>query len=132
MFRSILPRRNERSLGELGERLAAKYLRKKKYKVVDRNVRFDEGEIDIVAVDDQTVVFVEVKTRSSADKGEPWEAVDEQKQKKILATASLYLKREDLLDQKSRFDIVSITWSDPDEKPEIQHFENAFEDEFEN
>lgn len=128
MFRSFLTKPTELSLGEMGELAAVKFLRKKKYRVVDRNVNFQEGEIDIVAVDGRTVVFVEVKTRQSADKGEPWEAVDRNKQKKIIAAASVYLNRENLNDQKSRFDIVAVTWPDRKQRPQIEHLVAAFDE----
>ena len=127
-FRSFLRPPQKRSLGELGERAAAKFLRRKKYRVVDRNVRFQQGEIDIVAVDGKTIVFVEVKTRSSTLKGEPWEAVDQAKQEKILKAASIYLNREGLNGQKTRFDIVSVTWNDHERLPQIEHLEDAFDE----
>lgn len=127
IFRSFLPLHRKRSLGELGEAAAVKFLKKKKYNVIERNVTFDVGEIDIVAVDGRTVVFVEVKTRKSRQKGEPWEAVDLAKQKKISQAASIYLNKENLADQKSRFDIISITWLEGQTKPEIEHLIDAFE-----
>jgi putative endonuclease len=113
-------------LGELGERAAAGYLRKKRYKVVETNVTTSVGEIDLVAVDGRVVVFVEVKTRRSKKKGEPWEAVDLAKRKKLLHLAEAYLKREDLNDQRARFDIVSVTWLEGAHRPEIEHLIDAF------
>ena len=128
MFRSFLPSHSELSLGEKGELAAAKFLRKKKYRVVERNVNFHEGEIDIVAVDNRTIVFVEVKTRKTNDKGQPWEAVDRSKQKKIIAAASIYLNREGLNELKSRFDIVAVTWVDESKPPHIEHLIDAFDE----
>lgn len=104
-----------------------RFLQKKRYQVVDRNVAFREGEIDIVAVHDRTVVFVEVKTRRSDRKGAPWEAVDAGKQEKLIRAASVYLSRERLTDQRYRFDIISITWEDESSRPEIEHLESAFQ-----
>lgn len=115
------------NLGELGEQEAVRFLQKKRYQVVDRNVAFREGEIDIVAVHDRTVVFVEVKTRRSDRKGAPWEAVDAGKQEKLIRAASVYLSRERLTDQRYRFDIISITWEDESSRPEIEHLESAFQ-----
>ena len=83
-FFRMLKTRSEISLGEAGERAAVKYLRKKRYQVVETNVTTPVGEIDIVAVDGRVIVFVEVKTRRSTQKGEPWEAVDLTKRKKLL------------------------------------------------
>ena len=116
------------SLGELGENAAVRFLKKKKYLVVDRNVQFREGEIDIVAVDGRTVVFVEVKTRSSDRKGQPWEAVDRSKQRKVMEAASLYLNREELTEQLYRFDIVSILWQEDEKNPVIEHLVDAFDE----
>ena len=128
IFRSFLPSKPPKSLGELGELAAAKYLKKEKYKVVDRNVHLSDGELDIVAVDGRTIVFVEVKTRQTANKGEPGEAVDVTKQKKIIQAATEYLNRESLNDQKSRYDIISITWTDLSHPPKIEHWVDAFDE----
>lgn len=126
-FFRMLKTRSEISLGEAGERAAVKYLRKKRYQVVETNVTTPVGEIDIVAVDGRVIVFVEVKTRRSTQKGEPWEAVDLTKRKKLLHLAEAYMKREDLSDQKARFDIVAITWIENTASPTIEHLIDAFD-----
>lgn len=116
------------SLGARGERLAAKYLRRKGYAILARGARDRRlGEIDLIAVDGRTVVFVEVKTRTSHDKGHPAEAVDATKQSRIVRLALRYLRRHDLLENAARFDIVAITWPDAQRPPTIEHFPNAFE-----
>jgi putative endonuclease len=116
-----------RSLGQRGEDAAAKFLRKLGYIIVARGHRDRIGEIDLVAVDGRTVVFIEVKTRTSQDAGHPAEAVDENKQRKLTKLALAYLKRHDLLECSARFDVVAITWPDVKSKPTIEHFKNAFE-----
>ncbi len=116
-----------RSLGQRGEDAAAKFLRKLGYIIVARGHRDRIGEIDLVAVDGRTVVFIEVKTRTSQDAGHPAEAVDENKQRKLTRLALAYLKRHDLLECSARFDVVAITWPDAKSKPKIEHFKNAFE-----
>lgn len=116
-----------RSLGERGEILAARYLRRLGCRIVGRAVRTRMGEIDLVAVDGRTVVFIEVKTRRSGEQGHPAEAVDLSKQRRLTRLATAYLKRHDLLDNPARFDIVAITWPEGPGRPEIQHFRNAFE-----
>jgi putative endonuclease len=85
------------------------------------------GELDLVAVDGRTVVFVEVKTRHSHDAGHPAEAVDAHKQQRLTRAALAYLKRHGLLECPSRFDVVAVTWTDAAKKPTIEHFQNAFE-----
>ena len=95
--------------------------------VVERSYREKFGEIDLIAVDDRTIVFVEVKTRSSDTAGVPVEAVDENKQAKISRVAIAYLKRHHLLDCKSRFDVVGIQLGTGRKGTTVKHIENAFE-----
>lgn len=114
-------------LGRRGENAAARYLRRLGYIIVARSQRDAIGEIDVVAVDRRTVVFVEVKTRASHDAGHPAEAVDEDKQRRLTRLALSYLKRHDLLECKSRFDVVAVTWPDGDKRPTIEHYKDAFE-----
>ena len=115
------------SLGRRGERAAAKHLKRLRYKILHRGYRILGGELDIVAVDGRTVVFVEVKTRASHDAGHPAEAVDPHKQKQLTQLALAYLRRFQLLDCKARFDVVAITWPSGQKRPTIEHFKNAFE-----
>ncbi|MCG8587447.1 MAG: YraN family protein [Pirellulales bacterium] len=121
-----------KSLGQRGEDAAVRFLRRLGYKIVARSARFNprrrnSGEIDIVAVDGKQVVFVEVKTRSSHDKGHPAEAVDEEKQRRLTQAALSFLKRNDLLEYSSRFDVVAVTWPANVKRPTIEHYKNAFE-----
>ena len=116
-----------KSLGQRGEEAAARYLRKLGYIIVARGHRDRIGEIDLVVVDGRTVVFVEVKTRSSQDAGHPADAVDTDKQQRLTRLALSYMKRHDLLECKARFDVVAITWPDRQGKPTIEHYKNAFE-----
>ncbi|HTU25266.1 MAG TPA: YraN family protein [Pirellulales bacterium] len=122
--------RPEPSLGERGEQAAARFLRQLGYRVVDRRHRTALGEIDLVAVDGRTVVFVEVKTRRSDDAGRPHEAIDPAKQARLSRLALAYLKRHDLLDCPARFDVVAVTWLAGSKQPAIEHFLNAFESAF--
>jgi putative endonuclease len=115
------------TLGERGEQAAERLLKRLGYKIVGRRVRFDRGELDLVAVDGRTVVFVEVKTRTSDDKGSPAEAVDHEKQRAMTRAAQLYLKRHGLLDCAARFDVVTVTWANPQGEPVVEHFPHAFE-----
>jgi putative endonuclease len=94
---------------------------------VARSRRDRLGEIDLVAVDGRTIVFVEVKTRRSHDAGHPVEAVDEDKQRRLTRLALAFLKRHNLLNYRARFDIVAVTWPDGAKRPVIEHFQNAFE-----
>jgi putative endonuclease len=115
------------SLGERGERAAERFLKRLGYKIVARHDSGRLGELDLVAVDDRTVVFVEVKTRRDDDAGSPAEAVDERKQAKLTRLALAFLKRHGLLEYAARFDVVAITWPDDAQKPNIVHYINAFQ-----
>ncbi len=119
--------RRPRSLGQRGEDHAARFLKRLGYKIVARSDRGRLGEIDLVAVDRQTVVFVEVKTRRSHDTGHPADAVDQDKQRRLTRLALAYLKRHELLENPARFDVVAVTWPADDSPPHVDHFLNAFE-----
>ena len=117
-----------RSLGERGEAAAARWLRRKGYKIISRQDRdMSRGEIDLVAVDGQTVVFVEVKTRRSLKTGHPAESVHDQKQRRLTRLALSYLKRHELLEYPARFDVVAVTWPATARQPTIEHIPNAFD-----
>ena len=114
------------SLGERGERAAARYLKRLGYRILFLRHRQKYGEVDIIAVDGQTVVFVEVKTRRNAAQGRPAEAVDAQRQGRLTRAALAFLKSHGLLDYASRFDVVEVIWPDGQKRPTIQHLQNAF------
>jgi putative endonuclease len=95
--------------------------------IVARSQRNALGEIDLVAVDGRTIVFVEVKTRTSGEAGHPVEAVDADKQRRLTRLALGYLKRHDLLEYRARFDIVAVIWPPDASRPVIEHYRNAFE-----
>jgi putative endonuclease len=114
------------SMGAAGERLAVAELRKKRYKILGRGVRSPFGEIDIVARDGGTIVFVEVKTRNTTDPFDPLEAVTMAKQQQLTKLALAYLTKHRLLDKPSRFDVVAICWPGQG-VPRVQHVRGAFE-----
>ena len=118
--------RRYRSLGERGERAAERYLRRKGYKIIARRERGRLGELDLIAVDGRTVVFIEVKTRSSHSAGHPAEAVDAAKQRRLTRLAVTFLKRHGLLNYPARFDVIAVIWP-AGRRPKIEHFPNAFE-----
>jgi len=115
----------EQKFGERSETLAAWYLEKNGYKILEQNYRNRMGEIDIIAKEKKTLVFVEVKSRRSIRYGSPKWAVTPKKQRKISMVALYYLKTTKQIDVKARFDVVAIT-SNRDE-PQIEIVKNAFE-----
>ncbi len=116
-----------KTLGQQGEVIAARYLKKLGYKIIARGSHVHRGEIDVIVVDVRTIVFVEVKTRRSHDRGHPADAVGREKQYRLTRLAMVYLKRNGLLECQSRFDVVAITWPKTQRRPIIEHFKNAFE-----
>ena len=120
-----MPGKSRRVLGEQGERLAEEFLRKLGYKILRRNWRSRLGEIDLIARDGDEVVFVEVKLRSSADWGDPQEAVDPGKRRSICLAASDFADRNRLHGHTLRFDVVAVLLPD-DGAPEIRHYKDAF------
>ncbi|MBG0781808.1 MAG: YraN family protein [Bacteroidales bacterium] len=110
-------------LGKLGEELARKHLRGKGYQILEVNWYHGRDEIDIIARDGEALVIVEVKTRATADFGEPEFAVNRRKQRTLVRAAEAYIQEKDL-DIETRFDIVSVIVT-PKEK-HIHHIEDAF------
>ena len=100
--------RIRQSLGQSGEKKAARYLKKKGFSIIQSNYRTPFGEIDIIAKDKDTLCFIEVKTRSPNTKGLPRQAVNPAKQQKIIHSAAAYLKENDLPDQRCRFDVMEV------------------------
>jgi len=114
-------------LGRRGQRAAERHLRRSGYTIVARGDRTKWGELDLVAVDGKTIVFVEVKTRDGLDAGHPSEAVNLTKQRKLTRLAVSFLKRHGLLESPARFDVVAVTWPQDARHPKIEHFKNAFD-----
>ena len=115
---------NKRQRGNAGEDLAVDFLAKKGYRILERNYRFERGEIDIIAEDDDMLVFVEVKARRSKEYGAPEDAVTAGKQDQIRKTADGYLFEKNIDDRSCRFDIVAIDLGM--KEPGIRHIEDAF------
>ncbi len=118
-------RKQHLATGKTGEELAAALLKDKGYKILARNYKTKLGEIDIIASDRDTFCFVEVKTRHSDRFGLPQEAVPAFQQRQISTAALTYLKENNLLDKKARFDVISVIYSQ--DNPRLDLIKNAFE-----
>ena len=99
---------NKKTIGDIGEDVACKYLKKLKYKIIERNFRTRTGEIDIIAKEKNTIVFVEVKTRSNNNYGLPIESVNIKKQKHLASAIKYYLHINHIQNISIRFDVVEI------------------------
>jgi putative endonuclease len=122
----VAERLPKKSLGRRGEDAATRFLKRLGYRILARGLDSRLGELDIIAVDDRTIVFVEVKTRTTTDAGHPADAIDATKQRRMTQAALAYLKSHGLLHHAARFDVVAVTWPEESRKPTIEHFKNAF------
>jgi putative endonuclease len=111
-------------LGKEGEDRAAQFLIKRGYRILERNYRTRSGELDLIALHEGTVVFVEVKTRTSGAYGAPELAVNPRKQQRMVKTALGYLKYKKLHQVPCRFDVVAITAAT---EKDVELIQNAFE-----
>ena len=114
------------SLGNMGESIAATFLKGAGFSIVERNFRCVCGELDIIARDGRTIVFIEVKCRNNKIYGPPQLAVTPFKQRQISKAALVWLSKKRLYDAEARFDVVAIVLHEGD-LPEIEHIRNAFD-----
>ena len=114
-----------KKLGRKGEEAAARYLVRRGYDILERNWTCWAGEADIIALDDETLVFVEVKTRSDCRKGFPAEAITQEKRERYERIAMAYLAEFDDCDRPVRFDVVALVVLS-EEKALVRHHINAF------
>lgn len=117
-----------KKFGDEGEELAVELLVNKGYEIIKRNYRFGKGELDIIAKDpnEEGLVFIEVKSRKSLEYGYPEESITKSKIKQLKRIAELYLFENDIKEILCRFDVIAILMP-PGEKPQIQHYVNAFD-----
>lgn len=120
------PLDDNKSIGERGENIAVAYLKGERMTIIERNFRCKSGEVDIVAREGKTFVFVEVKTRRTLSFGSPQLAVTSFKQRQISKAALTWLAKKKLNDVSARFDVIAILLRDH-ETPEIEHIRNAFD-----
>ena len=111
--------------GKLGEDIAVNYLKQNRYTILDRNFECRQGEIDIIALDKEEIVFIEVKTRTSNKYGAPSEAVNKIKQKHMLQTIKYYLYIRNLSDEFIRIDVIEVYIKNNVYK--VNHIKQAFE-----
>jgi putative endonuclease len=115
---------NRRTQGKAGEELAALFLVQKGLRILERNYRFERGEIDLIAEEGDELVFIEVKARRSTAFGAPEDAVTEEKQEQVRAVADGYLYEHDIDNRPCRFDVIAIEFNQ--NSPVVRHIENAF------
>lgn len=109
-------------IGKRGEDRAADFITQKGMLIIDRNFRTKIGEIDIIAVDEDVIAFVEVKSRKTDSFGNPSEFVNWYQRRRIINTAQIYMKQKNLTDMQPRFDVCEIYSS----TNTVNYIENAF------
>lgn len=124
IFTTFLMKTEKQELGQKGEDLAAEYYRKNNYVILDRNWKCYHLEVDLIVLNEDYIVFCEVKTRSYTTLGEPETFVTPQKQKNLIRAANLYLTRRSF-NKEVRFDIISIITKGGNYQ--IHHIPNAFQ-----
>lgn len=117
--------REKKNKGDRGEARAAEFLRGQGYRILERNYRCPLGEVDLIARDGETVVFIEVKMRSSDRFGSPQEAIGPRKQRRMTAIALYYLKAKEWLKAPARFDVAAVRLDGG--KETVTLFKNAFD-----
>ena len=118
--------KNKREDGRRGEAVAARHLADKGFRIIERNVAFRYGELDIVAESpDGYLVFTEVKSALSSYAGDPAFKVDRKKQAQVYRMAEIYLAKNGRMDRKCRFDVVTVVFN-RGAAPLVTHYENAF------
>lgn len=119
--------RKTQAVGAAGETIASAFLKKKGYRVIGSNYRTPLGEIDLIARQGRTIIFAEIKTRTTASFGPPHLSVTGKKQLHIVRAAMIYLKARGLLDADWRVDVVSVKLDHCLKVESIEHIENAVE-----
>lgn len=115
--------RNNIEKGKSGEELARKYLIRNGYRIIESNFKNKIGEVDIIALEGNILVFIEVKSRTSLNYGYPYEAVNYKKQQKIIKTSMSYIRYKSITDVQCRYDIIEVYLT---QKIKINHIQNAF------
>lgn len=114
----------KQTVGNHGEEIACKYLQKQGYRILEKNYRIRGGEIDIVAKEGNTLVFVEVKTRWSHEYGLPAESMTPWKIKALLKPARFYVQKIGWGDREYRLDFIGVDFADNPENPKIEMIKN--------
>ncbi len=114
-----------KEVGARGEKLAADFLKKRGYKILQRNYRCREGEIDIIVQKDECLVFVEVRTKKNTAFGTPEESVTLSKREKLISLANAYIQAYDKPPQSWRIDVVAVELTPDNRVSRLEHIENA-------
>lgn len=122
---------NSKQLGKLGEKIAEKYLRKKRYKILTQNFKRKWGELDLVAKKKRNIIFFEVKTISAREGFAPEDEIGWKKKKQLIKMSQIYLSENKIpFDSPWQIDIIAVEISPDFKKAKVRHFPNAVEDNY--
>lgn len=122
----MINKKSNKQIGNYGEEAAAKFLQKSGFKILERNYRYSRlCEIDIIAKNKDTIVFVEVKTRTSTSFGHPFEAINKSKLSNVFKAGLFYLQNTQESYKNYRIDIISVIGNINDKNPKIEHLKNV-------
>jgi len=116
---------HRKSLGKRGESIAAEFLEEQGYTILERNYRTPYGEIDLISKKNNSIVFIEVKTRASSTLGPPEISITRRKAEHMRDAAEYYIQQHPNLNNDWRIDVVALQIQSADTPPKIEHFENA-------
>jgi putative endonuclease len=116
-----------RWFGTRSERAAARFLRRRGYRILARNYTCPLGELDLVALDGGCIVFVEVRSTGGDDPAVPAASVGDEKQRRLTRLALAFLQQHRLLGRPARFDVLALSWPAGKREPVVVHHPNAFE-----
>jgi putative endonuclease len=116
-----------RWFGTRSERAAARFLKGKGYRILARNFSCRHGELDLIALDGDCVVFIEIRSTAEDDAARPAASVDDAKQRRLTNLALHFLQQHRLLGRPARFDVLAVSWPAGHREPVIVHYPNAFE-----
>lgn len=122
---SRLNMRDRADRGRRAEHLAKRYLEKNGYKIIERNVRYPVGEIDLIGIEDRVLCFIEVRSKSSTEWGSPQDSITSAKQQRIIKAARWYLQSRKIGYSEMRFDVVAIIWKS-ENQPSVELIRAAF------
>ncbi len=126
LFSQARPPDQRHVLGRRGERAAARYLRRRGHRILARNFRCVAGEIDLICADGDTLVFVEVKARSTDQAAHPHEGFRKPQWRRVANAARFYVMQRSAQQLPCRFDLITIVWP-PGGRARIEHFADAFQ-----
>jgi putative endonuclease len=124
-MKPLLPQSYRQKLGKIGEQLAVSYLHKHGYRIVQQNFKARYGEIDIICTKENTLIFVEVKTRIGEKFGKPEESVTPRKLREVIQTAQFYVQTHDRLPQALRIDVIAIQLDDQNAVSTFHHIQSV-------